>query len=517
MRWFIIFLLITTSANACNWKDDIPCLTINANSLDYKIKPTSIISQKEIKTFNLNTLTKVLNFVNGSNAVQSGPIGQHSSLFLRGTNSNHTLVLLNGIPINDFSTPTGAFDFGQDFMYNVSFIQVYKGASASKFGIDAIGGAINIITITDYETKISTTNKSINGNYYTNINDWDINIQGGHFKEKESSALKHGSDKDSVNNKSIGINLSKWYDNINFKTTFFSRNTFTNIDGHSLDIQNGFSDNTFFALQTGVEQQLKNGNNYLYLHTHEYDRKYESDEYKSENYFIKLGHQNNIYGFGLDYKYDQSHTQDDDNVSLFTNYTNGLISLGARKDSDFNSYNIGLFKNFNDLNVRANHSTGYKKRTTWTLEEDSKTNELIFDYNNITLALFESDTGIQNQDGIELSYNINNFEIFASKLNSKKNEVVQLRRPKFSGGFNYIYDFNDFNLITSYNYIGESKDIHNSNWSIIDMKELHLFNLGIEKNGFTLNINNLLNENYEMPHGFTGKERQVTIGFTKKY
>ena len=65
MRWFIIFLLLTTNVYACNWKDDIPCLTINANSLDYKLKPTSIIYQKTLKTFNLHTLTKVLNFING--------------------------------------------------------------------------------------------------------------------------------------------------------------------------------------------------------------------------------------------------------------------------------------------------------------------------------------------------------------------------------------------------------------------------------------------------------------------
>ena len=49
------------------------------------------------------------------------------------------------------------------------------------------------------------------------------------------------------------------------------------------------------------------------------------------------------------------------------------------------------------------------------------------------------------------------------------------------------------------------------------MKELHLFNLGIEKYGFTLNISNLLNENYEMPHGFTGKDRQITLGYTKTF
>ena len=517
MRWLIIFLLITSNSYACNWTDKIPCTTINANFLDYKIKPSSIITQQQIKKFNLFSLTKVLNFVNGSNAVQSGPNGQHSSLFLRGTNSNHTLVLLNGIPINDFSTPTGAFDFGQDFMYNVSFIQIYKGASATKFGIDAIGGAINIITVTNYENKISTTNKSINGNYYTNIDNWNINLSAGHFKEKESSALKHGSDKDSVNHKSLSFNIDKWFENINFKTSFFSRNTFTNIDGHSLNIQNGFSDNTFFALQTGLEQQFKNSKNYLYLHTHEYDRKYETDQYKSENYFFKIGHQNKNYGVGLDYKYDQSHTEDDDNVSIFGNYTYNFLSLGARKDSDYDSYNVGVFKNFNNLDIKANHSTGYKKRTQWTLEEDSKTNEMIFDYNNISLTLFESKTGVQNQDGIELSYKYNNLEIFASKLNSKKNNVLQLRRPKWSGGFNYIYDIKEYSFITNYNFIGETKDIHNSNWSTIDMKELHLLDFGIEKNNFSLNISNLLNQNYEMPHGFTGKNRQISIGYTKSF
>jgi len=49
------------------------------------------------------------------------------------------------------------------------------------------------------------------------------------------------------------------------------------------------------------------------------------------------------------------------------------------------------------------------------------------------------------------------------------------------------------------------------------MKELHLINFGIEKNGFTLNINNLLNQSYEMPHGFTGEDRQFTLGYNKKF
>ena len=44
---------------------------------------------------------------------------------MRGTNSNHVLVLLNGMPINDQSTTNGAFDFGKDFMTNVTLVEIY--------------------------------------------------------------------------------------------------------------------------------------------------------------------------------------------------------------------------------------------------------------------------------------------------------------------------------------------------------------------------------------------------------
>ena len=120
----------------CNWNDDIPCITIypninNSNALGDKITPTTVITKSEIEKYKLIDLPKVLNFVSSLDITQSGPTGQQSSVFFRGTNSNHALVLLNGIPINDFSTPTGQFDVGQDFMFNVYQIDVYKGSSGA--------------------------------------------------------------------------------------------------------------------------------------------------------------------------------------------------------------------------------------------------------------------------------------------------------------------------------------------------------------------------------------------------
>ena len=88
----------------------------------------------------------MLNYIQSVDISQSGSTGQQGSVFLRGTNSNHTLVLLNGIPINDYSTPTGAYDVGQDFMFNVQQINVYKGSAGAHWGADAVGGAINFIT-----------------------------------------------------------------------------------------------------------------------------------------------------------------------------------------------------------------------------------------------------------------------------------------------------------------------------------------------------------------------------------
>ena len=93
-------------------------------------------------------------------------------LSLRGrTNSNHTLVLLNGIPINDQSSPKAMFDFGYDFLQGLQQIEIYKGASGAIFGPAAIGGTIQFVTDINYEnvsissSGSSSRTNSISGNY----------------------------------------------------------------------------------------------------------------------------------------------------------------------------------------------------------------------------------------------------------------------------------------------------------------------------------------------------------------
>ena len=65
--------------------------------------------------------------VPGLRVVQAGGPGSQSSVFIRGTNSNHVLVLRDGIPVNDSSDPGGAFNFGVDTLEDVDRIEIVRG------------------------------------------------------------------------------------------------------------------------------------------------------------------------------------------------------------------------------------------------------------------------------------------------------------------------------------------------------------------------------------------------------
>jgi vitamin B12 transporter len=106
----------------------------------------TIISADDIETRQQRTITDVLKLVPGLNVVQTGGPGGVSSVFIRGTNSNHTKVLIDGIDVSDPSNATGAFDFGHLLTQDIERVEVLRGPQSGLYGSDAIGGVINIIT-----------------------------------------------------------------------------------------------------------------------------------------------------------------------------------------------------------------------------------------------------------------------------------------------------------------------------------------------------------------------------------
>jgi len=108
----------------------------------------TVITADDIERKQERTLPDALKDVPGVNVVQNGGLGGQSSVFIRGTNSNHTKVLVDGIDVGDPSTPNGAFDFSQIPTWDIERIEILRGPQSGLYGSDAIGGVVNIITRT---------------------------------------------------------------------------------------------------------------------------------------------------------------------------------------------------------------------------------------------------------------------------------------------------------------------------------------------------------------------------------
>ncbi len=106
----------------------------------------TVIDRATIEQRGYTTLVDALQAVPGLRVVQSGGLGGNASAFIRGTNSNHVLVLRDGLPVNDPSDPGGLFNFGVDTLGDVERIEVVRGPMSSLYGSGAIGGVINLIS-----------------------------------------------------------------------------------------------------------------------------------------------------------------------------------------------------------------------------------------------------------------------------------------------------------------------------------------------------------------------------------
>jgi vitamin B12 transporter len=106
----------------------------------------SVVDRATMETRDYTTLTDALSALPGVRVSQSGGPGGNASVFIRGTNSNHVLVLIDGMPINDAADPDGAFNFGVDALGDIERIEVVRGPMAAVYGSSAIGGVINLIT-----------------------------------------------------------------------------------------------------------------------------------------------------------------------------------------------------------------------------------------------------------------------------------------------------------------------------------------------------------------------------------
>lgn len=113
---------------------------------DRSASSVTVITAADIESQQLRTVPDALAAVPGLNVVQTGGPGGQTSVFIRGTNSNHVKVLIDGIDVSDPSNPNQSYDFGQLLTGDIERIEVLRGPQSGLYGSDAIGGVISITT-----------------------------------------------------------------------------------------------------------------------------------------------------------------------------------------------------------------------------------------------------------------------------------------------------------------------------------------------------------------------------------
>lgn len=106
----------------------------------------SVVTAKEIEQQQIRTVADALRTVPGLDVVRSGSFGGTTAVFMRGAKSEHTLVLIDGIEVNDPSSTGGGFNFAGLTTDNIERIEILRGPQSTLYGSHAIGGVINIIT-----------------------------------------------------------------------------------------------------------------------------------------------------------------------------------------------------------------------------------------------------------------------------------------------------------------------------------------------------------------------------------
>jgi vitamin B12 transporter len=146
----LFFVLLPSFSQAAESPpaETLPPMVVTATRTEVPLNQLTtsltVITNEEIRERQAELVSEVLRDVAGVNVVQTGSMGNATSVFIRGSASNQVLVMIDGVEIN--STTTGAYDFANLTTDNIERIEVLRGAGGTLYGSQAIGGVINIIT-----------------------------------------------------------------------------------------------------------------------------------------------------------------------------------------------------------------------------------------------------------------------------------------------------------------------------------------------------------------------------------
>lgn len=171
----------------------------------------SVLTTEQIEASQAVSLVDLLVRTPGVSASSNGGPGQPAAVRIRGAEGDQTLVVIDGVKLNDPSAPGAGYNFGNLLSGDVARIEVLRGAQSTLWGSQALGGVVNIITAEPtqaFEASIDAEAGSRGTTYVrggiggaTDRATW--RLAASHYKTDGFSAAAVGSEDDGYENTGV--------------------------------------------------------------------------------------------------------------------------------------------------------------------------------------------------------------------------------------------------------------------------------------------------------------------------
>lgn len=484
--------------------------------------------------------TDELDEVSSVDILSSGPKGQMSSLYIRGADSDQSLITLNGISIKDQSSPTGTDDIGQHNFTGISNIEIYKGPMSSLYGANAAGGVINLVSDITSRSYVSSTAGSNNlltgeaqlsGQMSSNLN-YTFSIES--FQTDGISVYPNGAEKDPHDYNNVNLNLVHSDDYGNIRFNYINETNYSALDSteDTLNYTGEWNWQNVQVDYSNDKSRLAYNNskhNRVYTKDFKLEGKYDSTvdtfygshilNYNKSDVIVgtEIEKVNADFLINIDgaFPYTSSVDKKRTTKGIFVNANtvlgDSVLAYGIRHDSidGFGEKSTGRLGVFNN-GIRASISTGYRIPTLYEmygqdnfgfngnpnlLEEDTISYEIGYENNFLDTAFFITqeqnaiiyngtyinDNNTSYTKGIEntLNYEIGQFfiENNIAIIDAKmSNGNQKLRRPKVTNNLKVAKVIDDIVYSFDVDYYGKHKDINSKTFEKIDVTPVVTYN-----------------------------------------
>ena len=428
-----------------------------AQTVDQALAPVSVITREEIERSQASSVTELLNRTPGMQIAGNGGPGSKAGVYLRGTKTAQTLVLIDGIPVRsgDFGeAPLQFLDPDQ-----VERIEIVRGPKSGLYGPDAVGGVIQIFTRQgkgDPQARIklgigSRGTGEYGINYGGEVDGTRFNIGAKLFEtsgyDRTFNTSGTDGDDDAYRNKSVSGNVSRKFsddfeaglrfshatgkseydNNSDFDGYPYSLFDITNVSGFlSKDVNDLWSTN--LDLGFGHEKRDDRGSQFPgHATTKRYTTSWKNDLAWTDSQFMIAGidYQNESISGNNDFAIDQRY-----NVGVFAQNTSSFdwheLQLGLRHDKN-ESYGYNTTGSVSwgidlpaDMKFVSSYGTAFRAPTFYDLygpmganpDLKAETSESIeFELRGTHASISWSVNVFQNQMKDMLEFNMDTFKM----------------------------------------------------------------------------------------------------------